>query len=502
MSKRVGCCYGHILNLVARAFLFGNHADAFELESDINSIRGLAEQDLAHWRTKCPIGKLHNIVKFIRLSPQRSEQFKRIAQEQDHEGYRLCEESTAGLEMTLNNETRWNSTYLMIQRALRKQTDIRAFLFAVEGESDAAKRIPSDDILSNEDWPVLGEISEILKPIHLQTIRTQGWGKGDGHGRLWEVLVGMEYLLEHLEEWKSFYDEVTVETPSATKATALDGVGPTGKGSEGRPARVRHLPARFEEDEVYLPQEHGHMPSGVGAASSECSQAAGKAPASGVSQKSGLPSNHQAFIRTSINNGWKKLDEYYAKLGESPLFAAAVVLHPRFGISWLEAAWVSKEQLTWVQDAKMGIKEYFNRWYDSRQGGNEEKPHHAILPRTMGQEDGHYSEWINSKTKKAFATGNSFSELDRYLRIELQDTQDQIQWWRDHRASFPLVSRFVLDVLAIPAMASDCERQFSLAKLALTSQRLSMGSGVLEQVQCLKNWVRHGGVELGSWVTG
>ena len=41
-------CYGHILNLVARAFLFGNDADAFELESDINSIRGLAEQDLAH----------------------------------------------------------------------------------------------------------------------------------------------------------------------------------------------------------------------------------------------------------------------------------------------------------------------------------------------------------------------------------------------------------------------------------------------------------------------
>ncbi|RKK62642.1 hypothetical protein BFJ69_g17003 [Fusarium oxysporum] len=72
-------CYGHVLNLVARAFLFGTDADAFELESDINSIRGLAEQDLAHWRTKGPIGKLHNIVKFIRSSPQRSEQFKRIA---------------------------------------------------------------------------------------------------------------------------------------------------------------------------------------------------------------------------------------------------------------------------------------------------------------------------------------------------------------------------------------------------------------------------------------
>jgi hypothetical protein len=83
-------CYGHTLNLVARAFLFGKDAESFELESDINGMRGLVEQDLDHWRTKGPIGKLRNIVKFIRSSPQRSEQFKRVAREQDHEEYRLC----------------------------------------------------------------------------------------------------------------------------------------------------------------------------------------------------------------------------------------------------------------------------------------------------------------------------------------------------------------------------------------------------------------------------
>jgi hypothetical protein len=63
--------------------------ESFELESDIDGMRGLVEQDLDHWRTKGPIGKLRNIVKFIRSSPQRSEQFKRIAREQDYEGYRL-----------------------------------------------------------------------------------------------------------------------------------------------------------------------------------------------------------------------------------------------------------------------------------------------------------------------------------------------------------------------------------------------------------------------------
>ncbi|KJZ68043.1 hypothetical protein HIM_12565 [Hirsutella minnesotensis 3608] len=175
-------CYGHILNLVARAFLFGKDAESFELESDINSMRGLAEQDLRHWRSKGPIGKLHNIVKFIRSSSQRSEYFKRIAHEEEYEGYRLSEESTAELEVVLDNETRWNSTYMMIERALRKQTDIRAFIFALEGEQDEAKRIPADDILSNEDWRVLGEVNEILKPLYFQTMRAQGWGKGDCNG--------------------------------------------------------------------------------------------------------------------------------------------------------------------------------------------------------------------------------------------------------------------------------------------------------------------------------
>ncbi|RKK18989.1 hypothetical protein BFJ67_g17659 [Fusarium oxysporum f. sp. cepae] len=158
----------------------------------------------------------------------------------------------------MNNETRWNSTYMMIEGALRKQTDIRAFLFAIQEEENVARRIPADDILSSEDWRVLGEVNEILKPIYLQTMRTQGWGKGDCHGRLWEVLVGMEYLLEHFEDWKVFYSEVTTETVGETHldAAELIATAPANfRERNHRPSRVRRLPARFDEDEVYaLPQ--------------------------------------------------------------------------------------------------------------------------------------------------------------------------------------------------------------------------------------------------------
>ncbi|EGU86083.1 hypothetical protein FOXB_03400 [Fusarium oxysporum f. sp. conglutinans Fo5176] len=324
---------------------------ALRRQSGAHSGENLAGSlDLGHWRTKGPIGKLRNIVKFIRSLPQRSEQFKRIAREQNYEGYRLCEESTAELEVVMNNETRWNSTYMMIERALRKQTDIRAFLFAIQEKENEARRIPADDMLSSEDWRVLGAVNEILKPIYLQTMRTQGWGKGDSCGRLWEVLIGMEYLLEHFEDWKVFYSEVTEETMGETQVDAAERIATASanfRESNGRPSRVRRLPARFDEDEVYALLQRSQPTRFIESALLLHSRAeystAEKRSASETSQKSTLPADHRAYIRASINNGWKKLNEYYDKLGESPLFAAAIILHPRFGISWLEATWVSEE---------------------------------------------------------------------------------------------------------------------------------------------------------------
>ncbi|RKK06782.1 hypothetical protein BFJ65_g18336 [Fusarium oxysporum f. sp. cepae] len=333
----------------------------------------------------------------------------------------------------------------------------------------------------------------------------QGWGKGDSHGRLWEVLVGMEYLLEHFEDWKGFYNEFTTETIRATNLNDPELIGRASaplRGTNIRPARSRRRPARFDGEEVYVSQQRSQAPTFTVAALPEHSQAEyaalDKPPASKISQKSSLPADHRAYSRASINNGWKKLDEYYSKLGESPLFAAAVILHPRFGISWLEATWATEEQLAWVRDARAGIKDYFARWYQSNQRTDDLQSKSASSLTNRGKEDDHYTQWINSRTKKAFATSSSVSEMDKYLRLEPQDTQEPIQWWRDHKPSFPVLSSFALDVFAIPAMATDCERQFSLAKLTLTSQRLAMGADTLERVHCLRNWVRHGGVKLGS----
>lgn len=74
-----------------------------------------------------------------------------------------------------------------------------------------------------------------------------------------------------------------------------------------------------------------------------------------------MQSREKAYMRASINNAWVKLDYYYALLAESPLFAAAVILHPGHGLPFLEEVWSDQGQ--WLIDAKRDLEAYFDRWY-------------------------------------------------------------------------------------------------------------------------------------------
>ncbi|KAF6781546.1 transposase-like protein, partial [Colletotrichum sojae] len=131
ITKRRIRCYGHILNLVGRAFLFGNSCEALGLEQASQGLEDPEQVDdsLRTWRRRGPVSKLHNLVRWVRSSPQRSEYFKSfVGESSDTDGIRLSEESTVELELIQNNDTRWNSTYLMIERALRKYAEIQIFL--------------------------------------------------------------------------------------------------------------------------------------------------------------------------------------------------------------------------------------------------------------------------------------------------------------------------------------------------------------------------------------
>ncbi|CZR49923.1 uncharacterized protein FPRO_16128 [Fusarium proliferatum ET1] len=160
------------------------------------------------------------------------------------------------------------------------------------------------------------------------------------------------------------------------------------------------------------------------------------------------------------------MNNYCTLLGRSPLFATSVVLNSDLGLRWLEANWTSPEQLQWLRDAKDGIKVYFERCYSKHDNDISENIF-VTPPLTPRPEQSRFDQWIKSRQPKLSATG---SELERYYRLEPEQLDDPVRWWIGHGNAFPRLSRFALDVLAIPAMSTDCERAFSLAKLIVSSQ--------------------------------
>lgn len=74
-------CIAHIINLAAKDFIFGKNTAAFEaateLVNDLTPIDSKVMKDAQDaWRRFGALGKLHNIIRFIRASPQRREAFK------------------------------------------------------------------------------------------------------------------------------------------------------------------------------------------------------------------------------------------------------------------------------------------------------------------------------------------------------------------------------------------------------------------------------------------
>jgi hypothetical protein len=118
----------------------------------------------------------------------------------------------------------------------------------------------------------------------------------------------------------------------------------------------------------------------------------------------------------------------------------------------------------------------------------------------LGREDDAYEAFVNNGGSSD--DDDSEDEIDRYYNMKVGGSVDAVEWWISNRAQFPRLSQMALDILAIPAMAADCERSFSIAKLTLSTQRHAMKWETIEMLQMLKNWLRNGDIVIGGITKG
>ena len=212
-SDRRVRCFGHILNLAVKAFLFGNGQDKFD--DDIPDSDVFEEEAHKLWQKTGPVGKLHNLVAWIRRSDALTQSFLRL-QEDWNEKHPTDQRKV--LHLVKDNATRWLSQYYMIERALVRKEVIEDLWDEQNKEwkrSGKKKNLPlclrPESKLTDEDWKTLERMRTILVNFERVLKAMEGDGqqreRRDGSttalGVVWEVVPAFEFLLAILEKAKT-----------------------------------------------------------------------------------------------------------------------------------------------------------------------------------------------------------------------------------------------------------------------------------------------------------
>ncbi|EXK76437.1 hypothetical protein FOQG_18820 [Fusarium oxysporum f. sp. raphani 54005] len=93
------------------------------------------------------------------------------------------------------------------------------------------------------------------------------------------------------------------------------------------------------------------------------------------------------------------------------------------------------------------------------------------------------------------------AEIQSLLKPLYETTMRCQGWAKEGRHGALWEVMIGMEYLAIPAMSVDPERTFSVTKLTVSSQRHSISPEVIEEMQCLRNWLRHQAITMGEVVS-
>lgn len=217
-------CHGHVINLAVQAFLFMDSKEAAraaleQIECDDETAFGtdfatrVKTQRALGWRRLGPLGKVHNISVHMRESDYRWTQFKK----------------RTGRSLGLDNDTRWNSWYLLLDVSLNLQEHVEWYQRKFYEDL-------RDDYLTPNEWGILRETRAFLQPFWKITQLTEG-----RYATLDRTLFTMDVLHRHYTQafqkyqgntplrsciaasWAVFdkYYQLTDETPAYGAAMLL-----------------------------------------------------------------------------------------------------------------------------------------------------------------------------------------------------------------------------------------------------------------------------------------
>jgi len=138
--KRRLRCFAHEMQLATKALLFGPNVKELERYPATADVTEEEKREYAKkkWRAFGAVGKLHNVVKYIRGSPQRREGYSIIRD-------KLQNEAAKKLNIpVMDNDTRWGSVMDMVGYALENKVHLDMYCHDIKELQE--------DRLTDQDW--------------------------------------------------------------------------------------------------------------------------------------------------------------------------------------------------------------------------------------------------------------------------------------------------------------------------------------------------------------
>ncbi len=188
---------GHILNLIAKRYLY--RQDVSKFEEEYKKAGALERRKLQ--RRQREVRKLHNLVAHVMASGKRIDLFEALQATVNvgiAEGKRW--------KLVLDRGIRWNSTYLIVRRMLELRDSLNIYALQLHTTGDAFDQETYDnDYIKPHEQDTLQIIKNQLEPLFLLTKELEGnadlydtVGKAS-HRSLQEVLPVLEEVLDHFK---------------------------------------------------------------------------------------------------------------------------------------------------------------------------------------------------------------------------------------------------------------------------------------------------------------
>lgn len=175
--------------------------------------------------------------------------------------------------------------------------------------------------------------------------------------------------------------------------------------------------------------------------------------------------------------GWFILDKYYFKTDETPVYSAALLLHPSKRLKYLRQNW----QRDWHANAISKAQQIWSRYKD-----------HPVAKAPAETATGQMTAYERlAQSLDVTETHDYEDELEKFINgTPCKIAVSPLTWWtrEEQRMEYPRLHKMAIDVLSIPPMSDKAERVFSGARRTVSFDRARLGADTIEMTECLGNW--------------